>query len=618
MALTYSTLTGAKTVSGSIANWINRADLPVADILTEAEAWLVSRLRVREMLSFGSVTITSGTSSAALPSDFLDAVQLLPNGATQELPLVAPSVLGRRTSAGGAVEVSTPTRWAVIGTAAHVDVACATTFESSLIYYARPAALSSDNPTNFLTTRYPTAVRLVCMAFGYQFMKDEREAAAFKEAEVAIAAANAESENERKRQRAARPASATISYETLVGDMELSGSIRNMIGRADISAEYILTEAQSWLYERMRVREMLAAAELSIASGQSSGALPGDYLDPVQWLPYGATAELPFVAPTAIAKSTSALGVVQSGTPGRWTAIGSSAHVNVAPTSTYSGTLTYYARPAALSAGNPANFLTTRHPTALRLVCMAFSYQMIGDAKATAFFADAEQAVQVANAAAEKDARNQRAARAASAAFSYTTLVDDQEVAGSIRNMIGRRDISVDLILAEALSWIYQRLRAREMLAAAPLVFSEGEESAALPSDFLDPVQFVPANYGTPLPYMHEAMPRVRDDDGMLPEGTPSQWTIIGSTAYVDTTCDADFSGQLLYYARPSALSANNPTNFVTDRYPTLLRRALMMRAAEHIGDRQAAGEWMAVAEVSIQEAAASNEMFRRSQYLPF
>lgn len=201
----------------------------------------------------------------------------------------------------------------------------------------------------------------------------------------------------------------------------------------------------------------------------------------------------------------------------------------------------------------------------------------------------------------------------------WTTLTAAKTTAGSIANWVNRSDLPTTEILVEAEAFIYERLRVREMTAVATFTFSDGASSGALPSDFLDPLEFLPYEWSDPLPFVHEQkLGAVRDADGNLEVGTPSRWTIIGVTAHVDVECDADFSGKLMYYARPAALSADNTTNFITTRYPTLLRMACMHKAFEHMKDWNSAAQYMQLAEAKMAEAAITNDLFRRSQIIPY
>ncbi len=201
----------------------------------------------------------------------------------------------------------------------------------------------------------------------------------------------------------------------------------------------------------------------------------------------------------------------------------------------------------------------------------------------------------------------------------YTTLTASKSTAGSLANWLNRSDLPGAEILSEAESFIYERLRVREMQAVTTLTFADESSSQALPSDFLDPVSFLPHGWGQPLLYVHEETLRAyRDEDGNLfASPTPSRWTVIGTTAHLDVKLDGAFAGELLYYARPAALGAGNTTNWLTTRYPRLLRTVCMGMGYEHMKDHGQADRYLARGEALIADASSTNESYRRAQYVP-
>ena len=202
-------------------------------------------------------------------------------------------------------------------------------------------------------------------------------------------------------------------------------------------------------------------------------------------------------------------------------------------------------------------------------------------------------------------------------AITYTTLVGAKTTDGSIRQWVNDSTIPAESILTEAEAWIYERLRVREMIAvASPFTFAVDTASAALPSDFLDPIQLLPFGWGgAELLYVHERLLNAsRDDDGNLFSGTPSRWTIIGTDAHVDCLCDSDFSGALMYYACPAALSADNATNFLTLRYPTLLRTVCTAFAFSFKKDDARKQIELALAEKALGDAMRTNDLYRNGQ----
>lgn len=203
-------------------------------------------------------------------------------------------------------------------------------------------------------------------------------------------------------------------------------------------------------------------------------------------------------------------------------------------------------------------------------------------------------------------------------ALTYTQLTGTKDTEGSIRNWVNRADIPATTILNEAEALIYEHLRSREMMTDAVFQFDIATSSEALPADFLDGLQFLPYEWGEPLLFVHEQLARVpRDADGAVLEGTPSAWYILGETAYVNAKCVDNFAGRLMYYAQPAELSSGNPTNFLTRRYPALVRFACMQRAFEHMKDTNRATEYLKLMIGSAGSASVSNELFRRSQHVP-
>lgn len=201
-------------------------------------------------------------------------------------------------------------------------------------------------------------------------------------------------------------------------------------------------------------------------------------------------------------------------------------------------------------------------------------------------------------------------------AINWTTLTAAKTTEGSIKSWLNKGDLPVTNILLEAEAWIYQTLRVREMVTDEAFTFDADASSEALPSGFLDPIQFVPYQWAYPLPFYHEGSFRPgRTSAGVLFEGTPSMWTIIGETAHVDVLCSSNFAGRLMYYDTPAALGSGNETNFLTIKYPTLLRDACTMKAYEFMKKTTDAAGYMQKAMADIVEANATADMARRGQY---
>lgn len=202
-------------------------------------------------------------------------------------------------------------------------------------------------------------------------------------------------------------------------------------------------------------------------------------------------------------------------------------------------------------------------------------------------------------------------------ALSYSQLVNTKATDGSLKNWLNYAQLPSAAILVLAEAYIYERLRAREMRTTATVSISDGVDSYAVPTGFLDPIKLQLDGDGGPLDYVHEnLLERIVDEDGNLEEGTISAYTIIDETFLFDVKSSEDREGDVWFYKTPDALSTSNETNFLTARYPALLLDACM---AFGYGFRKMFGqrnELLALVSDSIDKANVAESMSRRGQLL--
>ncbi len=263
--MNYTTLTAAKGVSGSIANWVSYTLLDLPPIVNEAQALLYSLMRCREMLTDTAFYMPANGSYVALPARFLDpigkiyttsyndkvahkdsnfiqqnrtytesagtlgsnpftttngsntvTVALTNHGLTQDsvfyctgatafngvtingafqvtgivdtndftidiTPLgTTPS--GSGSGGGSAVtytadmlNTGTPHWFGIWNETIYFDAAFSQATLCKMQYFQSLPLLSSSNPSNFLTNRYPQLMRTACVAAAADFMKDDNE-----------------------------------------------------------------------------------------------------------------------------------------------------------------------------------------------------------------------------------------------------------------------------------------------------------------------------------------------------------------------------------------------------------------------------------------------------------
>lgn len=195
--MNFTSLTADKTTSGSIRRWVNHADVDSDAVLEDAQALIFQTLRVREMRSeFTPLTMVAGDSSKALPDGFLDPIALYDLTNSIKFSLRTEEWLGdKRPYDSGTLASGTPRNYAIFSEALQFDLSYDAAATLKLIGFKAPVVLSSGNPTNFLTTRYPHLLRAACLARAYSYRNsDERAASELQNLAAFIAKTNIESD----------------------------------------------------------------------------------------------------------------------------------------------------------------------------------------------------------------------------------------------------------------------------------------------------------------------------------------------------------------------------------------------------------------------------------------
>ena len=137
----------------AVSSWLHRSDLTanVPDFIAMAE-WRVARdLRVQQLITTSSVTISAAGNSVALPSGFLELVNCqIASGA--ELSYVPPDTIDRISGAG------TPWVYTLLGQNIQVGPSWTAGGNLSLSYYKKETQLSDSTTTNWYITNVPDAL----------------------------------------------------------------------------------------------------------------------------------------------------------------------------------------------------------------------------------------------------------------------------------------------------------------------------------------------------------------------------------------------------------------------------------------------------------------------------
>lgn len=196
MPMTYTILTGSKDTEGSIKYFVRHSEVPSDSILTSAQSLIYSMLRVREMKVRVKGSLTIGTDTLTLPTDFLEAVSFWLGGDYKAKLRILDedhfeSRVGNDTSDNP--YSGQPTLCTMDRTKAYFDATPDIAYPYRLWYMATPAALSGSNESNFMCTRYPHILEAMVKYYAYQHREKDAEASKWLTiANAAIEKANGE------------------------------------------------------------------------------------------------------------------------------------------------------------------------------------------------------------------------------------------------------------------------------------------------------------------------------------------------------------------------------------------------------------------------------------------
>lgn len=151
-------LTSYTTLKTAVANYLGRSDLTsqIPDFITLAELRLSREIRTRKLLKSVTTTTTTGDSTVAIPSDFLELRDLYLGGNPRiSVSYLSPSAYTRDAQA----EVSgKPVFYTMLGQEFEFAPIPDKAYTVELLYYFKPTAMSDSVASNEFLANYPDAL----------------------------------------------------------------------------------------------------------------------------------------------------------------------------------------------------------------------------------------------------------------------------------------------------------------------------------------------------------------------------------------------------------------------------------------------------------------------------
>lgn len=190
--------------------------------------------------------------------------------------------------------------------------------------------------------------------------------------------------------------------------------------------------------------------------------------------------------------------------------------------------------------------------------------------------------------------------------MAYTNFTD---LKASVANYLGRSDLTS--VIPDFISFAELRmsrdLRTRQMLKSATALTVGGDGKVALPTDFLEIRDLhiqgsprVPISYLSPSSFTRDS----RADES----GKPNYYTILASEFELAPKPDTAYTLEILYYAKPTVLSATNASNVFLANYPDALLYASLLEAEPYLINDARSQTWATLYDRAIANITTANE----------
>jgi len=219
--------------------------------------------------------------------------------------------------------------------------------------------------------------------------------------------------------------------------------------------------------------------------------------------------------------------------------------------------------------------------------------------------------------------------------LTWTVLTGTTGTPGAIARWLNKSTLTAgtngdaDFILQESMGFIFSRLRHWQMLTApnsATMAVGSSSDQINVPADMLEmDFMMIVGNVGGTF-YQQELTQKQPNDiyrswgyDGSgvrLPQ-MPMIYSFNQTFIQLDSQPDLAYPYIYTYYKLPSMLSSTNLTNFLTIRYPRLVRCAVMMMGAEwtkeNVQGQFDRTYWEQAVQAELMEAQAQSDRARRA-----
>jgi hypothetical protein len=163
----------------------------------------------------------------------------------------------------------------------------------------------------------------------------------------------------------------------------------------------------------------------------------------------------------------------------------------------------------------------------------------------------------------------------------------------TIADYLNRDDLTstIPTFITLAEAKFNRKLRMRQMIKRATATIDT--QYFAYPADWLQAKEFILNT--NPITYMEFVTDKQSNElrqNQIIAVGKPKYYSIIGTQIEVIATPDSSYTGELTYYAKITALSDSNTSNWLLAYAPDLYLYGALIEATPYLKDDERLGTW--------------------------
>jgi hypothetical protein len=188
-------------------------------------------------------------------------------------------------------------------------------------------------------------------------------------------------------------------------------------------------------------------------------------------------------------------------------------------------------------------------------------------------------------------------------------LTTYNELKTSLADWLNRQDLTSTIpdFISLAEAQIERQLRTRQMIVRSTASISD--EYNAFPTDFLETKSFkLDTNPVTAMTFQTvDAMDNLTNTR-YFASGKPLYFTVVGTQIRVLPIPDGTYTGELVYYAKLSKLSASNATNWLLTQAPDVYLYGSLLQAAPYLQDDARISVWSSLYQAGLDQLSIADD----------